>query len=133
MVVVRGRAPRNQSLRGPTPCARGPLCLPRPAFSPILSGCGGLPPLKASDQGLLVKIIQGKAQMLMFCLRVLDFPILWLVALWQPAGEVWRSCAHLVAHCLLHVVALVSDLGGGTKSARGFTQGKRKMKKLTAP
>ena len=38
VVVVRGRAPRNQSLRGPTPYARGPLCLPRPAFSPIFVG-----------------------------------------------------------------------------------------------
>ena len=109
MVVVRGRAPRNQSLRGPTPYARGPLCLPRPAFSPILSGCGGLPPLKASDQGLLVKIIQGKAQMLMFCLRVLDFPILWLVALWQPAGEVWRMLCALC--CAMPFAWCCSDVG----------------------
>ena len=79
-----GWAPRNQSLRDPTPCARGSLCLPRPAFSPILSGCGGLPPLKASDPGLLVKIIQGNPQTLMFCLLMLDCPKLWLVALCHP-------------------------------------------------
>ena len=40
--------------------------------------------LKASDPGLLVKIIQGNPQTLMFCLLMLDCPKLWLVALCHP-------------------------------------------------
>ena len=35
-VVVEG--PQNQCLQGPPPCARGGLCLPRPAFAPIFVG-----------------------------------------------------------------------------------------------
>ena len=109
-----GEGPPKPEFAGSPPCARGPLCLPLLRSRPFLLGCGGLPPVQASAPGLLVRIIQGSPQMLIFCLRMPIFPKLWLVALWQPAGEVWRSFAHLVAHCLLQVAAWGSDLRAGT-------------------
>ena len=116
VLVVRGRAPRDQSLRDP-PLARGArFACPLLRLRPFLSGCGGLPPVQASGPGLLVRIIQGYPQTLTFCLLMPIFPKLWLVAPWQPAGEVWRCCARFVAHCLLHVAAWGSELRAVIKS-----------------
>ena len=93
-----GEGTQKPGFAGFPPCARGQLCLHSPAFAPILSGCGVLPPVQASGPGLLVRIIQGEPQTLMFGVCFADQPKLWLVSLWQPAGEVWRCCARLLAH-----------------------------------